>query len=81
MSLVGDLRKASPTTLAEGAYYIILNSLAILMLLQPEGLLFIRGITIPPILQQPGWLAILIIVGAPCVLLLTKYGRHVRENT
>lgn len=80
MSIIKDLRDSSPTTVFEGLYFIILVSIGAIMLLKPDGLLFIRGITIPSILDQPGWVAILIIFGSPCILLLTKFGIYVRSN-
>lgn len=81
MSIIQDLSDANPTTVTEGLYFIILTSLSSIMLLRPDSILFIRGIEIPPVLEQPGWISLLVLMGSPCILLLTKYGKWVIENT
>ena len=50
------------------------------MLLRPNDILFIRGIVVPPILEQPGWIPLLILLGSPCILLLTQFGKYVNRN-
>ena len=82
--LIREARKASPTTISEIFYALFLAVVGAVVLFQPDGIFMLRGINPRGILNLPGWVGLVALLGVPGPLLITQFSRwalsHANES-
>lgn len=68
-----DIRESSPATLIEVFFWAILVGIALINLLNPDRLSFMGDIEPAPIIDVPGYVAILLLFGSPLWIYITKF--------
>lgn len=76
--LVQEIRKASPSTWIEVSYFLIFIFIGIIILLRPGSIPGFANINPAEILQQPGWVGLVTLLGSPFCVLATPAYRWVK---
>jgi len=77
---VREARKASPTTISEMFYALLLAVVGAVVLFQPDGIFVLRGINPREILDLPGWVGLVALLGTPGPLLITQFSHWARSH-
>lgn len=75
---VGRVQEYTPT-IVEVFYWGVLASAGIIIILNPDSLLFMGGIEDNFLANQPVWIGFVLVIASPFWLFITKFQRWARD--